>query len=65
MKKKLLFIISGIIVCFIASMILNQMALHIIEEQNSSKLYQLLLPIVMLIVGIVILTKGIRVQVEE
>ena len=65
MKKKLGYIISGIIVCFIASLILNRLALNIIEAHDASKLFYLLLPIVLLGIGVSILAKGIRFRVNS
>ncbi|MBO6606937.1 hypothetical protein [Psychroserpens sp.] len=65
MTKKLGFIISGILLCFIASIVLNEMALFVIENKNTAYLYYLLLPVLMFVFGVSTLSKGIRVKVRN
>lgn len=65
MKKKLVYIISGVLICFIASIVLNQIALQIIDDQSTSLFYFFSIPILMLVLGVGILSKGIRYQVND
>lgn len=65
MKKKLAFIISGVLLCAIASLLLNQIALGIIEQQENASLAYLFLPILILAFGIRVVTKGIRIQISD
>lgn len=65
MKKKLAFIIIGVLLCVIASLLLNQIALGIIEQQENASLAYLFLPILLLAFGIRVVTKGIRIQISD
>ncbi len=65
MKKKLVFIISGVLLCALASFMLNQLALGIIEQRESTTIAYLILPILLLVFGIKVVTKGIRIQISE
>ena len=65
MKKKLAFIISGVLLCALASLLLNQIALGIIEQQENASFVYLVLPIALLVLGIRVVSKGIRIQISE
>lgn len=65
MRSKLLYILFGLLICFSASLLLEYLTMDIIENGNTNSLFILLIPVVILCIGILVLIKGIRIQVNK
>ncbi|SDS69940.1 hypothetical protein SAMN04515667_2771 [Formosa sp. Hel1_31_208] len=59
MTKKIWYIIAGILLCFLGSVLIISITIYADKATNNSVYYFLIMPFILEIIGVLILRKGI------